>query len=196
MENNINSISFGARLITSMQGRNKILPDVAKRFAEKTMGYEGSLKIVRGGSKNPNAIELILNEGKSSYIIKDYGDFTGADFEIKTPEIIDLIADNCSKIYRILRIKQIYNKITDKINRNIERTTLALKANTKTLLEAQKKQSEAVQRMYKAVIDQNSKKIDRLNEQLRNAETRYNGLLESVAYGNFRAQQCVDLIKK
>lgn len=191
MNNNINNVSFGANLVTTMRGRNCIMKDVAEKFATRTKGLNGTLELKRGGAEYPKALIMTLKEAKNTYVITNYGDLTGAFLKYKTQEAANQIADSLVKIFRVLRTENAYEKFVSKIHRSKSRTQTALDANRRSLVKVEDPRFE---NMYKALINQNRQKLDLLDSHLKSSKNKYLNMLNNIAGENPRAKQCVEIL--
>lgn len=187
MINQINSISFQGKFTTKMQGRNGILKDIPAVFARKTNGFEGTLELTRG----KDSLLMNFNDKQKTLVFNEYGDLTGEFIEEKTPETVEEIAECLAKFFKVLKAQDSYNKVLKKLKHSRLKAESALNANKKTCLNAQLKGDKRVENMCLDIIEKNNKKLEEINSNFEQAETRYLNFIKNLAGKDTKAQEYV-----
>lgn len=196
MNNKISNISFQANLVTSMKGRNGVMVDVAKKFAEKTKGLTGTFEVKRGMNNSNRSLVLKYKELRNSFVIDDYADLMGAKYSEISDEIVENIAECYSRIFRMLKVQSVYDKVNKKRTRSVSKTESALNANRRSLKQAKENGENRFEGVYQSLIEQNKQKLNLLDEAIKSARVRYLNMLGSIAGEDLKAQKCAENILK
>ena len=192
MNTKINNISFQANLVTTMHGRNEIMKDVAKRFAEKTRNFEGTFEITRARGKNPEAIIANYQEKKLVYLIRNYADLMGENLSNKSLESVEDITNSYVGIFKTLLTRSVYEKTLKKLSKNKEKTVSAMRANESSLTKAIMRDKDASRSMYLDMIEKNKAKISKIEKAIEEMKMRYSTMLNNIAGKDLRTQECVN----
>ena len=187
MINQINSISFQGKFTTKMQGRNGILNDIPAVFARKTNGFEGTLELTRG----KDSLLMNFNDKQKTLVFNEYGDLTGEFIEEKTPETVEQIAESLATFFKVLKAQDSYNKVLKRLKRSRLKAESALNANQKTCQQAQLKGDKRVEKTCLEIIEKNNKKLEEINLNFEQAETRYLNFIKNLAGNDTKAQEYV-----
>ena len=190
MQVSLNNVSFQGKFTTPMQGRNGILKDVSLVFEHKTKGLNGSLEVAKGN----NVLLLKFNDKKVPFKISNYGDLTGANFQEKTPEAINSIAESYAKVFRILKTQATFEKLIKKLKTSRSKTEVALNANKKSYELALTKNNKTYDKMYLSMIEKNNVKLNKIKDAENNARLRYNKFINNIADKDSRALQYIETI--
>lgn len=190
MQTKFDNISFQGKFTTPMQGRNGILNDVSIAFEHKTKGLKGSLEL----AKKDKALILKYNNKDIPFTISNYGDLTGANFEEKTPEAIDNIAESLARFFRILKAQSSYEKVVKKLKRSRSKAESALNANKKSYEQARLRGGKSCDHLYQSMLEKNTAKLIQINNATQDATMRYTNFISNIAGDDTRAQQYIRTI--
>lgn len=124
MNNTINSISFGAKIITPLKGGYNVMDKVAKKFEEKTANMDGYLRVLKDGG---TGLSVSLND-KKNVVFHDSSDLlltNVKDDRVITDKVVDKIVDRFINVYRALNeyskfeeLKTFYRKKINEFSKN------------------------------------------------------------------------------
>lgn len=179
MNNSINNISFGANIVTKIRGRNNIMQEVAQKFAERTQGIEGTMRIERGDKIGlDNSIVFNLNRKQASYLEMEdeFDKFMGQGSQ-NIPA--DKITDHFVKIFKSIQLQDKYDKSTAKLKKEIENVKQKLYG-FKNLLKGID-EDNAFFKPYSFIISNLEKRLVKLHEEKRVFDDSFRAEIKEIA---------------
>lgn len=173
---NVNdNLSFKAKLVTKINGRDNVMKKISQSFMEKSEGVKGSLLIERGKGEFKETIVCSLGNVKNSpeYYIGDYDKFLSQEPKDVTKNMVDGIGERLYKVFQILRKEHVFNKEQKKLDEQLRHIKSTIAGNKGILqsLKSNKKDSDFV-KVYENLVKSNEARMNTLVQKKQNLKSK------------------------
>ena len=169
-------MSFKARIVTTLKGRDNFVKQLSQAFEEESKGYKGSLLIDRGKGEYKGSLVCTLGRVKDSpeFYIGDYQKYLSQESQNVTPGMINQLAARLFKVMQILRKEHSYYKNNDKLNKLLEHVKNSLNVNRQRLEELKSSnKNSSFTNVYSNIIKSNIGRIVALKKEQQELKDKF-----------------------
>lgn len=164
MDNKINSaVSFQAKLVTPIKGRNNIMKPVAERFAEITKNIPGELKFEREPFAGASEHLFSLEYNGASYVTRQVHDVLSLDPAKLSKKGITVLAQKFVDCLKALKIEVEYKQKVKPIDKEIFEYRRSINRTKLLKYTAAEYNLDGMVENYQSKINKINQKIEKLN---------------------------------
>lgn len=168
MDNSISNVSFGTRIITTMQGRDGILKPAARRFKQLTKNIPGELYIERelDSGKNSPISSFIFNG--VTFVTKELHNELSKPLNPKTKKkAVNALAEKLKYTLDALVIESKHNEKADPILCQISRINKLIERHTRSRKQEIENKNLDMVKKYDVIINHLTAKLEKLKVNLK-----------------------------